>query len=276
MASGGFSPRSGSKPSPVHDFFVPDPVRLGKFLCRAEVGCTVSVSGEGTSARRRHLQRIHKLVWKGIEAEDKHEEESDASSSENDEVAAAASRGPAQTTLDGFVQTPRVVSKLAKAAVDRAVLNFVIEDMQPFSVVDEPSFHQIFQALGVDYKPPCRQTVRTRLTPHHQRLVSKVADAIQAEALSVSITHDCWTSSNNVGFIAATAHWLTDKFEPRRACVAVCALEGSHTGENLKSALEKSLIMSKAVPVEAQTLGKQTVASLVGLLFVTDENCTSR
>lgn len=53
---------------------------------------------------------------------------------------------------------------------------------------------------------------------------------IQATALSVAITYDCWTSKAKHPYVAITGHWITEDAQMKRCCLLVQHLPGSHTG----------------------------------------------
>jgi hypothetical protein len=53
----------------------------------------------------------------------------------------------------------------------------------------------------------------------------------------ISLTLDCWTSSNVQAFMGITAHYIDDTWVPRSLILDFVPLEGEHTGENLCEAL---------------------------------------
>lgn len=56
---------------------------------------------------------------------------------------------------------------------------------------------------------------------------------------SVSITTDCWTSCNNDGFIAVTAHFIDDNFQIKSILLEVSSCSVNHTSINLANELTR-------------------------------------
>lgn len=61
-----------------------------------------------------------------------------------------------------------------RLALDAAIRRFVVEDLQPLSVVESPAFRNLFQTFNLDYKPMCTETLKSQLAQihlnHHQKV----------------------------------------------------------------------------------------------------------
>lgn len=51
----------------------------------------------------------------------------------------------------------------------------------------------------------------------------------------VSFTTDCWTSGNQLSFMAVTCSWLTEHFQMKQVCFALRHMKGKHTGNEIFS-----------------------------------------
>lgn len=90
--------------------------------------------------------------------------------------------------------------------VNNAVLSFIVQGLQPFALVEQPSF----QTLVQDLQPNCTVTSGTTV-----RLKTDKATAVMKEQVEgtmrktayIATTTDYWTARRR-SFIGVTAHWL--------------------------------------------------------------------
>ena len=47
--------------------------------------------------------------------------------------------------------------------VDTSVIKFVVETLQPLTIVESEAFREIFHNCGINYIPICRSTLKTKL-----------------------------------------------------------------------------------------------------------------
>jgi hypothetical protein len=59
------------------------------------------------------------------------------------------------------------------------------------------------------------------------------------DAVSVTITTDCWTSRNVEGFIAVTSHFITPTFETKSVVLETSSYNENHTSANLAAELNR-------------------------------------
>jgi len=126
--------------------------------------------------------------------------------------------------------------QVSQKSVDNAVLNFIVQGLQPFSVVELPAF----QSLVTDLQPKgtvmSRTTVRRKLHNATMLMKEKVKEAMRATSY-IATTTDCW-SARRRSFIGITAHWLDpSSFKRHSAALACRQLKGSHTFDVLAGAL---------------------------------------
>jgi len=58
-----------------------------------------------------------------------------------------------------------------------------------------------------------------------------------SDVQDIAITHDGWTSVNTESYSTVTAHFINKDWELRSVVLETKKVEGSHTGENIKSCL---------------------------------------
>ena len=58
--------------------------------------------------------------------------------------------------------------------VDTSVIKFVVETLQPLTIVESEAFREIFHNCGINYIPMCRPTLKTKLEEIYEADKTKV------------------------------------------------------------------------------------------------------
>lgn len=92
---------------------------------------------------------------------------------------------------------------------------------------------------GNFYLPSRQDLAGYILTGAYQIVEDCVKTTFKSEADFAAHTSDCWKGPCCDSFLSNTAHWITAKFEMRRATIGVEAICGSHTGQKLQMMIER-------------------------------------
>jgi len=135
-------------------------------------------------------------------------------------------RGSNQATLSATMDlVPR------KEVMDARVLRWISETNQPYSTVDHPAFKEMFEP--VDYFPPCRQTISTRVLDRASHVEAELKRLLQEAPSDLSLTTDTWTSDADDSYLVVIAHLLTEGWCPRHYTIGFELLTERHTSEYL-------------------------------------------
>lgn len=116
-----------------------------------------------------------------------------------------------QLSLHAYV--PKKISASGKKTLDDGLLKLFYIDCRPFSMVEDTGFKNFIKLLNPSYTLPSRKTLSNTALPYlYEKCVSDMKIKMKAEALSICLTTDCWTSINNQSFLALTAHYLDSNF----------------------------------------------------------------
>jgi hypothetical protein len=146
------------------------------------------------------------------------------------EDAASSSRPTKQLKLDETVAN--------RKSVDQAVVNFVVQSLQPFSVVDQPSFQDLLKDLQPNAPLMPRTTLRRRIDDAALDMKRNIIEAMSTVSV-IATTTDCW-STRRRSFLGVTAHWLDPSTLKRCSVALACRqIKGPHTFDVLGSALHE-------------------------------------
>ncbi|CAG9840757.1 unnamed protein product [Diabrotica balteata] len=146
------------------------------------------------------------------------------------------------------------ISVTQQKKLDQLLLNLIIKDFQPFSMVEDNGFKDFILTLNPAYKLPTRKTLSNVLLPAvFEEVRLKVSDALK-EVVSITITTDCWTSSNTDSVIGK--------------CVGY---EGGHGSTNLADNLSK-VISNSNISEESILLGISDNAANIKKAISSDLN----
>lgn len=138
-----------------------------------------------------------------------------------------------QSTLASFLERPTSVTR--KKKLDNLLLNLILLDLQPFSIVDDKGFRAFVDELDKSYKLPSRATL-TRLLPQRYQDCLETVKFKLSTVKYVCLTTDAWTSRATESYMAVTAHFIQDwKLE---SCLLDCFhMSVRHTAENIRNEL---------------------------------------
>ncbi|XP_074873107.1 uncharacterized protein LOC142024786 [Carettochelys insculpta] len=125
---------------------------------------------------------------------------------------------------------------VSQPTVDKAVMKYIIEGLQPFSVVELPAFRDLIHDLQPDSTILSRPALQRKISDAAKSMRKNLID-LMSEVQYVTTTADCWTVRRR-SFIGVTAHWIDLKSLERRSAALACRhLKGSPTFDVLATAL---------------------------------------
>ena len=227
--------------------------------------------GSSTSSMLRHIQNNHQLeyaneveknprpgkrkypfcVKRGVDESDEViVQQSTASTSNPTPKEAEEKANDSKSGLHTFKQetlpasitknVPYKPTSQKKQKIDELVLDLITDDIQPLSVVENRAFRRLLHELDPKYEIVSRKTLTNKLLPKRYNkekalLINKLADA-----QSVSLTTDQWTSKANEGYTTITGHYIDDKWKMHSPVLLTRSKPQRHTALNLAAELEEA------------------------------------
>ncbi|XP_026480145.1 zinc finger BED domain-containing protein 4-like [Ctenocephalides felis] len=117
--------------------------------------------------------------------------------------------------------------------IDQDLMDMFIDSFHAFSLVEERAFKKLMRWIP-GYVLPSRKTVSgSMLEEQYNKAVENTRAEVLAEAQTICITLDVWTSRVTEAYVAVTGHYITDNYNLKTVLLGCCQFEGAHTSENL-------------------------------------------
>nr|XP_055071743.1 E3 SUMO-protein ligase ZBED1-like [Misgurnus anguillicaudatus] len=126
--------------------------------------------------------------------------------------------------------------------VDEALVNMVIKDSQPFSVVDDVGFRELVHVLDPSYVLPTRKALKSMVDSRYEEAKEKAKEKLD-NVVAVSLTSDMWTSINMEAYLAVTCHFIDANDQIGTILLGVQHFPNTHTAENL--AIAHTMVMEE-------------------------------
>jgi hypothetical protein len=127
--------------------------------------------------------------------------------------------------------------------LERNLLRWIITEKQAFTTIEAPTFQQIFQDIrGIALPFSSRHTLRQRIMDDFTVQRAQLKEELATTCKTISLSLDVWTSKNHLPIIGIIGHWLTEEFDYQEKVLEFAELHGAHSGENLATAVETTLI----------------------------------
>ncbi|CAG9831131.1 unnamed protein product [Diabrotica balteata] len=121
--------------------------------------------------------------------------------------------------------------------ISNSILYMICKDYQPFSIVEDKGFRQLFQTLAPQYKIPTRKTLTNLLENRYIAAAAHVKTKIE-NIDNYSLTADIWTDTlNSTSFFGVTLHFQED-IRISSLALNVWELSERHTSENISKTLQ--------------------------------------
>jgi hypothetical protein len=143
---------------------------------------------------------------------------------------------PRQTTLADYVPLPKTREK----AFIETVYDWMVADLQDYSVIEQPQFVAMIKALCPSITLPVRQTAKQHISCKFDLTRAMVVDAL-LDVDCCSLTTDGWTSVGSHQFLSLTCHHLDKGWHPKSIVLDCIPFQQAHTGAEIKTAILRLL-----------------------------------
>lgn len=107
------------------------------------------------------------------------------------------------------------------------LLEFVVEDLQSFAVVEQPSFQRFVKKLKPGYSLPVEKTLSTTMLAGAYGMVCGRIKEDLEKTVAVCLTTDALTSRNNNSYMAVTCRYVDVENETLKSATRPTTLQSS-------------------------------------------------
>ena len=125
-----------------------------------------------------------------------------------------------------------------KHALDNLIAQFVVLDMQPFSVVEDRGFQTLMNAMDPRYSLPSRRELTRTLIPNFYREEFANLKEELNDAEFITLTTDDWTSRSTKGYMAVTAHFVNNHMQLKSKIIEIRRITSSQTADRIAEELQ--------------------------------------
>ncbi|CAG9840967.1 unnamed protein product [Diabrotica balteata] len=115
----------------------------------------------------------------------------------------------------------------------------IVNDLQPFSIVEDRGFRKLLNELEPSYVVPHRSTFSKLLMPAKYERKFLEVKALLKTAEYITLSTDSWTSINTEGYVAVTAHFIATDWQYYGCLLSCFKYDGRHTVENIARELRR-------------------------------------
>ena len=160
-----------------------------------------------------------------------------------------------------FVIQARPLTKDQINFLHKKVLKFIIEDSQPFYILESNGFKELLLSLHPFFELPTEEAL-DKLLDNMFEIGQITLKNIFENVSKISLTTDFWTSRGQHGYIGVTAHWISDDYNPKEAFLTLQHVHYPHTSEVIKNKL-KEIIINWNISNKVTFIATDNAASMV-------------
>ncbi|CAI5678562.1 zinc finger BED domain-containing protein 4-like [Oreochromis niloticus] len=148
-----------------------------------------------------------------------------------------------QTLLENIQRREKFPPESNRAKlITEKIVEFVVLDDQPLSVVENDGFRRLIEHLEPRYMLPNRHFISEEAIPGKYKQVRKFISESLEMIPTLSMTTDIWSSDVcPLSLLSLTVHWIDSSFTMQKAVLQAKEFRGSHTGESIAAAMEEML-----------------------------------
>ncbi|XP_051976953.1 zinc finger BED domain-containing protein 4-like [Xyrauchen texanus] len=141
--------------------------------------------------------------------------------------------------IDDFFLRRNSCTPQQATALTESILNMIVKDMRPLSLVDGEGFREMVSTFNPGYIIPSRTYFTRLMEQKYEKTCQKVKETIQEGRSFIALTTDIWTSLATEEYLGVTCHFITEDWKMTSLTLATMPLDERHTGVNIATWLEE-------------------------------------
>ncbi|XP_037118152.1 E3 SUMO-protein ligase ZBED1-like [Syngnathus acus] len=125
------------------------------------------------------------------------------------------------------------------ALLTESILDMLVTDMRPLSMVEDKGFRKMIWTLNPKYSIPSITYFISLMEKRHQEMAEKLRSVLH-DTEFVALTTDVWTSVTAEAFLGVTCHFLGEDWEMKSLYLTTTRLEERHSAADIADWLEET------------------------------------
>ncbi|XP_034150871.1 zinc finger BED domain-containing protein 6-like [Esox lucius] len=146
--------------------------------------------------------------------------------------------------------------------LDDALVNMLVKDTHPFSVVEEEGFAAFIQKLDPSYNLPNKQALKKMVESRCDIINHNIMSQIEISNF-VSLTSDMWTSIDKDSYISVTGHLIAENAQLSTFLLGISKLPENHKAIHIEEA-KNQLVASWGLHSRVAAFVTETGGNMVG------------
>ncbi|XP_029581019.1 uncharacterized protein LOC115169493 [Salmo trutta] len=194
-------------------------------LCKPKIRM-LSTSKNSTSNLKKHLERKHAIMYLK------------SPKGEMDGPNGSPTKTPNEPRYKKSKLENLVNQMTSQPKVNTLVFNFMVENVQSLSVLEQPAFRKLIEGLSGGKMSMTRNTFINGIMMAYSKMKEELKEKLDS-VQSVCTTADIW-SAHNRSYIGMTCHWIEkNELERKSAALACARIRGSHTFETIAAKIHE-------------------------------------
>ncbi|XP_069374455.1 E3 SUMO-protein ligase ZBED1 isoform X1 [Paralichthys olivaceus] len=176
-----------------------------------------------------------------------------------------------RATMDPFLQKRQMCTPQRATALTESVLQMLIYDMRPLSVVDGAGFQQMIAQFNPDYILPSRTHFTHLMQQKYSTTFLKVKEILKEVNSSLTLTSDVWTSRATEAYLGVSCHFITKDWQMKTLNLATLPLEERHTAANIMIWMEEVIEKFDILPSKIKAIVHDNGSNMVAAAQLLEE-----
>ncbi|XP_073809273.1 uncharacterized protein isoform X2 [Danio rerio] len=126
----------------------------------------------------------------------------------------------------------------SQSRLNALVFNFIVEDVQPISILEQPGFRKLIEALSRGKRVMSPNAFVTRLEMAFDKMKTELKAKL-SKVQTLCTTADIWSVQDR-SYFGMTCHWLEDNLERRSAALACTRIPSNYTCETIIAKIQET------------------------------------
>uniref|UniRef100_A0A3Q1B1H2 HAT C-terminal dimerisation domain-containing protein n=1 Tax=Amphiprion ocellaris TaxID=80972 RepID=A0A3Q1B1H2_AMPOC len=178
------------------------------------------------------------------------------------------------SSVDGSVTKPATCTPQQANVLTKSILNMLVTDMRPLSMVDDEGFKEMIKQFNPDYHDnylPDRSHFTTLMETKYHATFEKVKETLRGINSFLTLTADVWTSHATEAYLEVSCHFLSEDWTMKTFNLSTMPLEEWHTGANIMTWMEEVLAKFDILPTKIKAVVHDSGSNMVAAMRLLEE-----